>query len=249
MSFSSSHSIAFTKWLISKLPVSSGLGTANNIGQAFWDEFLATEEFARVPMHTIPVEPAPKCVENMQAIINKGTGAGGAKTNENGLPYEELTDLKDRYKSCDLNKEHNAYEVQFEGYDRKFVKAPKSVLHKYMKQIGENNPELKPAPGCKEPDEAYIDPEKRIAFIIEKKFQQTSGSVDEKIQTGHFKKFQYERLFPNFKIYYVYCLSEWFKKDEYKSTLIYLRENGIPIFWGSSETYKDDIIKFMHNSL
>ena len=59
MSFASSHSIAFTKWLISKLPVSPDLGTANNIGQALWNEFLATEEFARVPMHhTIPVEPA-----------------------------------------------------------------------------------------------------------------------------------------------------------------------------------------------
>ena len=130
-------------------------------------------------------------------IVNKGTGAGGANTNLNGLSYEELTDLQDRYKSCDLNNTDNVYEVKFEGYDRKFVKAKKSALHKYMNKNGEKNSELQPAAGCKEPDEAYIDTEKKIIFIIEKKFQQTSGSVDEKIQTGHFKKMHYEELFPN----------------------------------------------------
>lgn len=250
MSFSSSHSIAFTKWLISKLPVSPDLDEfVSNIGEVHWNEFLATKEFTRVPNHTIPTEPASECVENMQPIINKGTGAGGARTNENGLPYEELTDLKDRYNSCNLNKEHNVEEVTFEGYDRTFVKANKSACHKYMKKIGANNPELKPASGCKEPDEAYIDPDKKIAFIIEKKFQRTGGSVDEKIQTGHFKQIHYKQLFPEFKIYYIYCLSNWFKETEYKSVLDYLIKNEITIFWGNSETYKDDIIKFMHNSL
>ena len=61
-------------------------------------------------------------------------------------------------------------------------------------------------------------------FIIEKKFQQTSGSVDEKIQTGYFKKMHYEELFTHFKIYYIYCLSDWFKKEEYKSTINYLKK-------------------------
>ena len=185
--------------------------------------------------------------ENTQLIIpNKGTGAGGANTNKNGLSYEELTDLKDKYKSY---KKDNVYEVEFEGFNRKFIKANKSALHKYMKKIGQTNKELLPAAGCKEPDEAYIDTENNIVFIIEKKFQQTSGSVDEKIQTGHFKKLHYEELFPEFTIYYIYCLSDWFKKEEYKSTLNYLKKNSIPIFWGSSETFKEDMIKFIHNSL
>jgi len=187
--------------------------------------------------------------ENSQtSIINKGTGAGGANTNLNGLSYEELTDLKDKYKTCILNKTDNIYEVEFEGYSRKFIKANKSALHKYMKKNGEKNPHLQPAAGCKEPDEAYIDPNNNVVFIIEKKFQQTSGSVDEKIQTGHFKKMHYEELFPKFKIYYVYCLSDWFKKNEYKSTLNYLKINGIPVFWGSSETFKEDMIEFIHSS-
>jgi len=188
--------------------------------------------------------------ENTQLVItNKGTGAGGANTNKNGLSYEEYTDLKCKYKSCNFIKKDSIYEVVFEGYERRFIKANKSTLHKYMKKMGEINQDLTPAAGCKEPDEAYIDNEKKSVFIIEKKFQQTSGSVDEKIQTGHFKKIHYEELFPNFKIYYIYCLSDWFKKEEYKSTINYLKINSIPIFWGSSETCKEDMIQFMHNSL
>ena len=29
-----------------------------------------------------------------ETIMNKGKGAGGANTNKNGLPYEEMTDYK-----------------------------------------------------------------------------------------------------------------------------------------------------------
>jgi len=174
---------------------------------------------------------------------NKGTGAGGSNTNKNGLPYEEFTDLK----SNTIHIMDNV--IEFKGYSRKFKKANKSNLHKYMKKINQMNIELIPAQGCKQPDEAYIDETDKTIFIIEKKFQQTSGSVDEKIQTGPFKKYHYEELFPKFKIYYIYCLSDWFKQEEYKSVLNYLKINGIPIFWGSSETYKEDIIEFIHNSL
>lgn len=188
--------------------------------------------------------------ENTQVIIiNNGTGAGGANTNKNGLSYEEYTDLKSKYKSCNFIKKDSIYEVVFEGYERKFIKANKSTLHKYMKKMGQFNLSVTPVAGCKAPDEAYIDNERNIVFIIEKKFQQTSGSVDEKIQTGYFKKMHYEELFLNFKIYYIYCLSDWFKKEEYKSTRNYLKKNGIPIFWGSSETFKEDMIEFIHNSL
>jgi len=183
-------------------------------------------------------------------INNRGTGAGGANTNVNGLQYESLTDLNPVEVNLSTrirNGIHN--EVAFEGYSRKFILANKSMLHKYMKQIGELNPDLIPASGCKEPDEAYIETEQKVVFIIEKKFQQGHGSVDEKIQTGHFKAEHYAELFPKYKVHYIYCLSDWFKRDEYKSPLRYLKKHNIPVFWGSSETYKQDVIEFMHNSL
>jgi hypothetical protein len=187
--------------------------------------------------------------KDQNKVTNKGTGAGGANTNKNGLAYEELTDLSEKFKkNIPIKKGIN--EVEFEGYERKLIQASKDNLKKYMKEIGELNEQIKPAPGCKEPDEAYVDPEQKIVFIIEKKFQQGPGSVDEKIQTSDYKLYHYKKLFPNYKkIYYMYCLSDWFKRDEYKDSLIYLEEKKVPVFWGSSETYKQDIIEFIHNSL
>jgi len=178
-------------------------------------------------------------------IINKGTGAGGANTNKNGLKFEEVADLKDRYESIIRHKIGS--EVKFKGHLRTFIEVSKSALHKYMEKIGEKNMMLKPAAGCKKPDEAYIDLEKKNIFIIEKKFQQRSGSADEKLQTGCFKQSHYKGLFPNFKIYYMYCLSDWFKREE--SALKYLKDGGIPVFWENSEKYKEKIIEFIHNPL
>ena len=61
-------------------------------------------------------------------------------------------------------------------------------------------------------------------YIIECKFQQVAGSVDEKLQTCDFKKKQYQKLLSraNIEVEYVYLLSEWFKKPQYKDVLDYI---------------------------
>jgi hypothetical protein len=48
-------------------------------------------------------------------------------------------------------------------------------------------------------------------FIIECKFQQVAGSVDEKLQTCDFKRKQYQKLFSkaNIEVEYMYLLSDW----------------------------------------
>ena len=191
-------------------------------------------------------------------IINRGTGAGGANTNATGLSYEAKTDLSTDYiivpsptngpstTSTSPDSPLGKYpRIKFTGNNKKFIKANKSELHKIMTAAKEINDNLEPAAGCKNPDEAYIAPESNRVYIIEKKFQQTSGSVDEKIQTGVFKKYHYGKLFPNYRISYIYCLSDWFRKAEYKSVLDYLGENQIPIFWGNDPDYKQKIIRFM----
>ena len=183
--------------------------------------------------------------ESPIVIINKGTGAGGANTNKNGLSYEEKTNLETLYSECTENKKNKSKIIKFIGYENELINANKSMLHKYMENLGEKDTSLQSAAGCKEPDEAYIDLARKYIFIIEKKFQQTPGSVDEKIQTAAFKKYHYSNLFPNFKIHYIYCLSDWFKRDEYKSVLEYLSNINIPIFWGNDEEYKKNIINFM----
>ena len=56
------------------------------------------------------------------------------------------------------------------------------------------------------------------------KFQKVAGSVDEKLQTCDFKKKQYQKLLSrlNIEVEYVYILSNWFKKPEYKDVLNYI---------------------------
>ena len=50
-------------------------------------------------------------------------------------------------------------------------------------------------------------------FIIEMKFQEVAGSVDEKLQTCDFKKKQYKRLMAplNIEVEYVYILDPLIK--------------------------------------
>ena len=175
-------------------------------------------------------------------IKNKGPGAGGSNTNKNGLPYEKLTELDNRITI--VEKAKFSSKIKFENNSRIFVKTKQSNLFKCMKDKIDIT--ILKAHGCKNPDECYIDNELKNIFIIEKKFQQCSGSVCEKIQTPDFKVWQYSRTFPDYNIIYIYCLSDWFKKNCI-AELEYLNFKGIPYFWGSSETYKNDIINFIIN--
>ncbi|MBI4094866.1 MAG: hypothetical protein HY435_01580 [Candidatus Liptonbacteria bacterium] len=78
------------------------------------------------------------------------------------------------------------------------------------------------------PDEALYVQNQRKVFIIEMKFQEVAGSVDEKLQTCDFKKRQYQKLFKLLKIdvEFIYILSDWFKKPEYKDTLSFISDVG-----------------------
>ena len=78
------------------------------------------------------------------------------------------------------------------------------------------------------PDEALYIPSQKRVFIIEIKFQETAGSVDEKLQTCGFKKKQYQKLFKllDIEVEFIYILSDWFKKPEYKDTLNFISDVG-----------------------
>ena len=153
--------------------------------------------------------------ENTQEVtINRGTGAGGANTNVTGLGFERVTDMGEIDNSTRLQK---------------------AQLHKFMNEHGyiqnekyKNSKSL--AHGCKQPDEAYLFPNEKILFIIEKKFQQGSGSVAEKLQTGLFKKQFYQKIYPTVHICYIYVLSTYFKTN-CPVELEYLRENSIPYYF------------------
>jgi len=76
------------------------------------------------------------------------------------------------------------------------------------------------------PDDAIYVIRNNTIFIIEVKYQEVAGSVDEKLQTCGFKLKQYRKLFAplNHNVEYVYILNDWFRKPEYRDTLNYIIE-------------------------
>lgn len=78
------------------------------------------------------------------------------------------------------------------------------------------------------PDEALFVIVKNTLYIIELKFQKVGGSVDEKLQTCDFKKKQYRKLIAplNIEVEYIYILSDWFRRPEYKDVLDYIISVG-----------------------
>lgn len=83
------------------------------------------------------------------------------------------------------------------------------------------------------PDEAIYVIVNNTIFILEIKFQEVAGSVDEKLQTCDFKKKQYQRLFAplNYEVEYVYILSDWFNRPEYKDVLTYINSVGCQYYF------------------
>ena len=90
------------------------------------------------------------------------------------------------------------------------------------------------------PDDALVVIVRETLFIIEVKYQQVAGSVDEKLQTCDFKRKQYLKLVSSLglKVEYVYVLNDWFRKPEYRDVLDYIHSvnchykfRELPLAW------------------
>lgn len=90
------------------------------------------------------------------------------------------------------------------------------------------------------PDDALLVIVRETLFIIEVKYQQVEGSVDEKLQTCDFKRKQYLKLVVDLglKVEYVYVLNDWFKDPRYRDVLDYINSvnchykfGSLPLAW------------------
>lgn len=169
-------------------------------------------------------------------------GGKGGSTTLTGLNFEEKVDL---YKllekipgySLKKSKKRAGIDVYFE---EKLV-ARCFRKHEFYKFLEENNVDWKKIISRKLlPDDAMLVIVRDTLFIIEVKYQQVAGSVDEKLQTCDFKRKQYLKLVTplGLIVEYVYVLSDWFKKPEYKDVLDYIQSvnchykfNELPLTW------------------
>ena len=178
--------------------------------------------------------------ENIEVLnVNKGTGAGGAKTNENGKRFEETTNNELRlvsqgFTKKSINKNKFGYFLEKENV----VFVLQGGLVDYMKK--EYDIEL-----FRNPDEAYIikKGDKTVIKILEKKHQNVQGSAETKLWAAPALKREYELVIgENFEIEYALCLSDWFKQqksEKYIYLNMILEENNIDVFYAGENYFKE----------
>lgn len=185
-----------------------------------------------------------------KTVINRGTGAGGAKTNVTGLAFEDNTCLTKMYDCEDevrfgksKNDTYKSIRISDEIKLRRLIK---NGLNTYMRKYHSDNIRDDYCKKFYQPDEALIDSDKKIIWIFEKKYQRVTGSVDEKLETGAAKRWHYsEEQFKGFSIRYAYILNDWFKQECYKHKLKWNKMWNIPVFWGEDIDYKASITKWI----
>lgn len=157
---------------------------------------------------------------------NKGVGGGNTIT---GLNFEKETDILHLLKSTKgyAVKENVIY---YDGAEvaRSFRK---NALYKFLESKGVDYKTILSKKLL--PDEAIYVIVNNTLFIIEIKFQKVAGSVDEKLQTCDFKRKQYAKLMAplNIEVEYIYVLSDWFRKPEYKDVRDYIISVGCQFYF------------------
>ncbi|MDR1917436.1 MAG: hypothetical protein LBQ05_00420 [Christensenellaceae bacterium] len=151
-------------------------------------------------------------------MIKNGKGGGNTKT---GLVFEGKTDLA-TFLSSKTGYTVQNNKVLFNGELVARVFKKNSFYSILLKELNINWKECLSKRLL--PDDCIFVLMNNTLFIVECKFQQVPGSVDEKLQTCDFKKKQYQKLLSkaNIDVEYVYLLGEWFKKPAYKDVLDYI---------------------------
>jgi hypothetical protein len=148
-------------------------------------------------------------------------GKGGAKT-LTGLNFEQKKDLRSAFTKF---PEYTAVKgsLLFKGKVVAKLYKKNDLYKQFLEPRGINYKGIISKKLL--PDDALFILANNTLFIVEMKFQEVAGSVDEKLQTCDFKKRQYQKLLNGTKINveYVYILNDWFKDPSYKDVLSYIQ--------------------------
>lgn len=203
------------------------------------------------------------CVNEI-SIKNKGTGAGGANTNINGLSFENKTSIENKLLENNFTKivmnNKNKYGYYFEynnvENNNKIIYLTQNGFKLYFKE--KHNIHV-----YKQPDEAFIiiSANNYNIKILEKKNQNVDGSVEDKLKTGQFNKREYEKMIKkevedkkidfNFNISYAFCISTFlqnkFNSMQTKYNIIkeIMLEDDINIFYGEENNYFNQLLEWI----
>ena len=162
------------------------------------------------------------------------TAGGGKKTNETGLTFEQFVENKFIRDLEDAGYVVLGNNIIKDGR----VYASRYSKHKLYTQLcKENGINWKDKiSGQKFPDDAILVHESNTLYIIEKKYQETSGSKDEVIECPLFKIEVYTELLKdlNIKVEYKYVLCDWFRVEnniKYRDVYRFHEKIGIEHFF------------------
>jgi len=149
---------------------------------------------------------------------------GGAQTNANGLKFEQTTSLSAALEKAGYMVFGDS--IYRDGQEIGVSVPQKRLYTQFLNPRGIRYEDY----NSKEwrPDEAFINFENHTAYIVEKKFQNTAGSVDEKLPNCHFKKVEYQKLFASlgYHVEFIYIFNDWFKDPRYRDALAYIQMMG-----------------------
>ena len=176
--------------------------------------------------------------------VNRGTGAGGAGTNASGLPFEEKTSNQRRLQEQGYSRVAMKGGGKFSYYMEKddVVFMTKGGLNAYMTQ--KFGVEM-----FREPDEAYFVKTRygtRLK-ILEKKNQNTEGSVDTKLLAGPGFVEEYKWIIKKMdriiRVDYAFCVSNFLKekvlsdKPKWQAFRDINEKYGITVLFGDDDDY------------
>ena len=166
-------------------------------------------------------------------MIEGGTGGGNTIT---GVLYEASVELVDY-----LNQQKDYLVKGVEVYYKDKIVAytfKKHGLYRFLKSQGVDW--KKHLSKKLLPDNCIYVIVNNTLFILEVKTQNVAGSVDEKLQTCDFKRKQYKKLVAelNYEVEYVYILSDWFKRSQYKDVLDYIISVGCQYYFNYIPLHK-----------
>jgi len=166
--------------------------------------------------------------------------SGGKNTSLNGIKFEKCTcNIPHLIENGFLLKKYKKLWYLKKQYGFKIVRfIHPNIFKQYIFDKFNINVYRKP-------DEIYLINEGNewTLKIIEKKYQSVCGSVEDKLLAGPAYKREYQKMFPEFNIEYIFVVNEFLankilsKHPKYKSLRIFLKEFNIKILFGEHIDY------------
>jgi hypothetical protein len=155
---------------------------------------------------------------------------GGSKTNESGLLFEQETRLVEALSHID-GYQITGNNVYYNSENVGIIVSKNALYTELLEPRGIHYRQILSKKLL--PDDGIYLIKANTVYVIEKKFQNGGGSVDEKLQTCVFKLEEYQKLLSplGIQVQYLYVLNDWFTQDCYRDVLAFIKNHDCNYFF------------------